>query len=193
MEGATDEVVAKRLLAEVGLHCEFVYGKAGKNSIDRQLKGYNRAARFSSWLVLRDLDTDAECAPALRASLLPQPAAGMRLHIVVRAVEAWLLGDSQSVSKFLSIAQDHVPKDPERLSDPKRTLVDLARRSRRRAIREALVPAPGVTARVGPGYVASLNEFAATRWRPDVAASRCESLARLRRYLSELSSVRGTC
>ncbi|MEW6268900.1 MAG: hypothetical protein AB1689_06335 [Thermodesulfobacteriota bacterium] len=194
VEGVTDEVVAKRLLDENGWICSFVYGKAGKAAIDRALTGYNNAARFSQWLVLRDLDSDAACAPELREALLASPSRGMRLHVAVHAVEAWLLGDSEALSDFLAVPRDRVPADPERLVHPKRTLLELARRSRRRAIREALVPAAGMTAQVGPGYAAALITFATSHWRPVVAASKCESLERLRRFLRRLSSERaGSC
>jgi len=190
VEGVTDEAVAKRLLLEAGLEPGPVYGRGGKRTLDERLAGYNNAARFSSWLVLRDLDDDAPCAPDLRRKLLPNPAQRMRLQIAVHAIEAWLLADGESLSDFLSVSRTRVPDSPEVVLHPKRVLVELARRSRRRAIREALVPAPGTTARVGPGYAAALIEFAAQHWRPHVAASRSESLARLRSFLRAVSQPR---
>ncbi|MCW5890390.1 MAG: hypothetical protein KIT14_07535 [bacterium] len=191
VEGATDEAVARRLLREARLEAGPVYGKAGKQALDARLGSYNRAARFSHWLVLRDLDEDAPCAPELSQALLPAPAPYMRLQVAVRAVEAWLIADGESLGTFLSVARAKVPDSPETLTDPKRELVELARRSRRRAVREAFVPAPGVSAAVGPGYSAALIEFASRQWRPRIAASRSESLARLRRYLRQVSQSEG--
>src|SRR5262245_53912338 len=115
LEGDTDVAVARRLLEEVGLQSEREYVRRGKHALDQSLSGYNNAARFSCWLVLRDLDHDADCAPTLRARLLGNPAAHMRLHIPVRSIEAWLLADAQAISRFLAVSQSKVPKDPEAL------------------------------------------------------------------------------
>jgi len=187
VEGTTDAAVARRLLGEVGLRPGAEYVKNGKPALDQSLAGYNNAARFSCWLVLRDLDEDAACAPALRQTLLPTPATHMRLHIPVHAIEAWLLADAESIGHFLSVPKVRVPADPEAIPHPKRALVDLARQSRKRAIREALVPAPSTTAKIGPGYAAFLIEFATKHWRPAVAAERSKSLARLRDHLHVIS------
>jgi|SRR6266545_2926056 len=187
LEGTTDVAVAKRLLHEVGLAAGSEYIKNGKSALDQSLAGYNSAARFSCWLVLRDLDQDSSCAPDLRRRLLPVPAAHMRLHIPVRAIESWLLADGEAMSRFLSVAPGKVPVDPEALPHPKRALVDLARHSRRKTVREAMVPAPGVSAVVGPGYTASLIEFAVAHWRPAIAAKRSQSLDRLRNFLRSIS------
>jgi len=194
VEGTTDAAVARRLLDEAGLQPGPEYVRRGKGPLDRKLAGYNNAARFSCWLVLRDLDQDAACAPALSERLLPNPAVHMRLHIAVHAVEAWLLADAESISRSLSISQARVPADPEAIPHPKRALVDLARQSRKRSVREALVPAQGTTAKVGPGYAVFLIEFASYHWRPEVAATRSPSLARLRMFLREISQRGGdTC
>jgi hypothetical protein len=61
------------------------------------------------------------------------------------------------------------------------------RQSRKRAVREALVPKPGTTAKVGPGYGVFLIDFATRRWRPRIAARRSPSLARLRDFLRTMS------
>lgn len=70
-EGTVDTAIARRILGDLGLESGAVHGEKGKNWLDRNLRGYNNAARFAPWLVLRDLDRDAECAPELLASLLP--------------------------------------------------------------------------------------------------------------------------
>jgi hypothetical protein len=190
VEGITDAAVAKRLLQEAGLEVGPEYIKRGKHALDARLRGYNSAARFSCWLVLRDLNHDAHCAPELRRELLPTPEPRMYLHIPIRSVETWLLADAESLSQFLSVALSKIPKDPEDESDPKRALVDLGRRSRKKVVREALVPAAGTTAKVGPGYSALLIEFATLTWRPEVAARRSRSLARLRNFLQSVAQGR---
>jgi hypothetical protein len=88
VEGTTDAAVARRLLIEADLEPGHEYVLNGKGALDQRLAGYNRAAGLACWLVLRDLDQDAECAPALRRTLVETPSAHMRLHILVHAVEA---------------------------------------------------------------------------------------------------------
>lgn len=77
-EGTTDTVVVRRICAEIGLEIAAVHGENGKHGLDKSLGGYNEAARRERWLILRDLDTDADCAPTLVKKLLPTPSRGMR-------------------------------------------------------------------------------------------------------------------
>jgi hypothetical protein len=193
-EGTTDAAVARRLLRDAGLQPGVEYVKNGKGALDQSLRGFNIAARRSCWLVLRDLDEDAGCAPELRVRLLPSPEAHMRFHVPVHAVEAWLLADVEAMSAFLSISEKRVPRRPEDVARPKLAVVELARRSRKRSVRDAIVPEAGTTAQVGPGYVALMTEFAVTHWRPSVAERRSQSLARLRSFLrakADRTSERG--
>jgi hypothetical protein len=181
VEGVTDEVVVRRLLEYVGLPCGTVYGREGKGALLQRILNYNQAARFRPWLVVIDLDRDTECAPPFLRSTLPNPAAGMRFRVAVRAIEAWIMADAERLAAFLGIRAARIPSDPDAELDPKRTLISLARRSRRRAIREDIVPREGSGGRVGPGYAGCLIEFvmaAEQSWRPEVAVQRSDSLQR---------------
>lgn len=189
VEGMVDEAVLTRLVDEAGGRAGPIYGKNGKTHLRRVLGGYNNAARFAPWLVLVDLDEDAECAPPLVAVWLPAPAPMMRLRVAVRAIEAWLLADREQLAGFLGVAATRLPLDPDAVPDPKALLVDLARHSRRRDIREDMVPRSGSGRSVGPAYASRLIEFASTVWRPEVAAGCSDSLRRCRDRIAEL--VRG--
>ncbi len=180
VEGPTDEAVVRRILAYVGLPCGAVYGKKGKDDLLRRLPRYNRAARFAPWLAVVDLDREPECAPLLVRSVLPDPAPAMNLRVAVRAIESWLLADAERMARFLSIPAKRIPADPDALADPKAFLVNLARHSQRRAIREEMVPRAGSGARVGPGYTRRIIEFvnAEDGWRPKVAERHSDSLRR---------------
>lgn len=178
VEGITDAAVVKKILKVAKREMGPVHGQTGKHALDRQLGGFNNAARFAPWLVLRDFDSDAPCASALVQKLLPKPAAHMRLRIAVRSIEAWLMADTAAMSSFLGIQESLIPSSPESLPDPKRTLVDLAKKSRFSAIREDMVPAKGTSAKVGPGYTARLIEYARDHWRPRVAERNASSLKR---------------
>jgi hypothetical protein len=119
------------------------YGKKCKQHLKQRIAGYNQSAHHSPWVVLMDLNHDADCAPPLKTECPPAPARYTCFRIAVRTIETWLLADSQSIARFLSVAVSHVPSFPEMLDDPKQSMVDLAQRSRRREIRESMVPRPG--------------------------------------------------
>ncbi len=181
VEGMVDEAVLRRLVWHVRGSVKAVYGKNGKTHLRKQLAGYNQAARFSPWLVLVDLDREADCAPLFRAAWLPKPASLMCFRVAVREIEAWLLADRERIATFLGVAVSRVPPDPEAEPDPKRTVVDLARRARRREIREDMAPRPGSGRTVGPAYTSRLIEFAShatAGWRSEIAAKRADSLRR---------------
>src|SRR5688500_16475461 len=135
VEGIVDDAVLRRLLRHVRAEPGSVYGRNGKHHLLDRLDGYNRAARFQPWLVWVDLDQDSECAPPIRSRWLPEPAPMMCFRITVREIEAWLFADRERLAQYLNVAVSRVPADPEGVADPKRAMVDLARHSRRRAIR----------------------------------------------------------
>ena len=178
VEGATDEAVVKRIIDHVGGQAETVYGKEGKDHLRKRIRGYNNAARHRPWIVLVDLDSDEDCAPPLRQAWLPAPVPRLCFRIAVRAVEAWLMADSETLADYLGVPPSRVPGNPEGLDDPKEVMVNLARRSRRRCVREDMVPGERGGRRVGPAYPGRLIEYAATAWRPEVAARHADSLRR---------------
>ncbi|MBI3948994.1 MAG: hypothetical protein HY314_00855 [Acidobacteria bacterium] len=189
VEGLVDEAVVRRLIRHVGAEPGPIYGKNGKVYLRKQVKGYNEAARWTPWIVLVDLNHDADCAPPFRAEWLPSPAPKMCFRVTVREVEAWLLADRQHIARFLSVPVTRIPQNPEGVDDPKGVMVDLARRSRRRDIREDMVPRPGSGRKVGPAYAARLIEFVedtATGWHPNVAATTSNSLKRCIECLRQL-------
>jgi hypothetical protein len=193
VEGLVDEAIVRRLVQHVGAEVGPVHGRQGKDHLKRNLIGYNRAAVFAPWLVLIDLNSDAECAPALRSVLLPAASPMMRLRIAVREVEAWLLADRERIARFLGVPAARVPDVPEAEADPKRSVVGLAQRSKRRAIRDDIIPRHGSGRSQGPGYTARLMEFVLDQrrgWRPEVAALHADSLRRCLIALQTLVNFR---
>ena len=177
LEGPGDVPIVERLLRDAGLEIGNVYVQRGKDKLDRQLTGYNNAARFAHWLVVRDLDQDKPCAPELKRELLPAPSALMCLRVAVRAAESWLLADPARLATFLGISATRIPADPDLLPNPRDMIVNLARHSRKRDVREDMVPRRGSSARVGPGYTSRITEFARGDWRPRTAVGNSPSLA----------------
>lgn len=187
VEGVTDEAVAKRLIRHIGARAGNAYGKQGKQFLRDKMIGFNQAAKHSPWLIIVDLDTDFDCAPPLRRQWLPDPSIRMCFRVAVREVEAWLLADAKRIAAFLDVGWNKVPTNPESLPDPKAEMVRLARASRRREIREDMVPREGSGLKVGPAYSSRLIEFTKSHWCPDVAAERSESLRRAIRSLRMLA------
>lgn len=178
VEGIVDEAVVRRLISLAGATPGTVYGKRGKLWLRQKIRSFNNAARWAAWVVLVDLDHDYDCAPPLRAEWLPQPAQHLCFRVAVREIEAWFLSDAESLAGFLRVSRNRIPADPERLDHPKAVLVDLARSSRQKAIRDDMVPRKGSGRQVGPAYASRLIEFASSSWRPEVAAQRSDSLTR---------------
>lgn len=192
VEGPTDRAAVERLFLVLGIQGGAIHICEGKGKIDKRLSAYNRAAQHSAWLVLRDLDHDAPCAPELVTRLLPSPAPRMRFRIVVRSIEAWFLSDAEAMAAFLGVSQQALPQMPDQLPNPRGEILTLARRARHRDVRKDLLPASGTAAVIGPGYTARMIEFAVRHWRPSVAAERSPSLARCMRSLMPFRSGPGT-
>lgn len=189
VEGILDEVVLSRLIESLGALSGSVYGKNGKSFLLEKLDAYNQAARFVPWVILVDLDHDADCAPPFLQSCLPNPAPYMCFRVAVREIEAWLLADRERLAKFLSVGVSRINHNPEILESPKLTMDEIARHSRRRDIRENMVPRAGSGRKIGPAYTSLLIEFARdpeNGWRPNVAAKSSDSLDRCIRRLKQL-------
>lgn len=190
VEGVVDEAVVRALLMSAGMKPGPVYGKQGKSHLQEKINGYNNAAQRLPWLVLVDLDRDYECAPQLRNAWLPQPASLLCFRVAVHSVEAWLLADAQRFASFLGVPRIKLSTEPEKLADPKTVVVNLARTSKRRAIREDMVPREGSGRLVGPAYSSRLIEFASSFWRPNIAARRADSLSRAIDCLKRLAQTK---
>lgn len=186
VEGIVDEAVVRRLVDHVGGQTLAVYGPKGKQALRKTIAAYNNAARISPWLVVVDLDHDADCPADLRDLWLPTRADRMCFRVAVRAIESWLLADRERAAQYLHVSPAMIPRDPDSLPNPKEQIVNLARRSRSRDIREGLVPRVEGGRTVGPGYAGQLIQLAQERWRPDVAAKVSPSLNRTMIRLREL-------
>lgn len=181
VEGDVDEAVVRRIIQHVGARPGPVHGKNGKRSLRRDIAGYKNAARHAPWVVLVDLNHEADCAPPLCAEWVGSPVAYLCFRVAVREVESWLMADREKLSRFLGVPRAAIPQDPETIENPKEFTVSLARRSRFRDIRQDMVPRAGSGRVVGPAYTSRLIEFVTTTahgWRPDAGARCSDSLGR---------------
>jgi hypothetical protein len=178
VEGDLDEAVLKKVLASIGIEVASVYGKQGKDNLRINIQRYNQAAHHGRWVILVDLNNDAECPPPFIDSWLPARNQNLQLRIAVRAVETWLLAQRNEIARFLSVPEQRIPMYPENEEKPKTTLINVARHSRSKTIREDIVPSEASTASQGPGYTTRMIEFTMKYWNPERAASNAPSLER---------------
>jgi len=186
VEGPTDEAVLRRVADHVGIRIDSVHGMNGKPDLRQHMAGYLNAARLSPWVILVDLNHEAECAPIMREEWVRRPVPFLCFRIAVRQVESWLLADRERIARFLRVPVSQVSLNPDTLDNARDAMVALAGRSRKTAIREDMVPRPGGGRATGPAYASRLIEFVNREWRPGVAATRSESLRRCLGRLSDL-------
>ncbi len=161
----------------------------GYGYIKRNISGFNNAAKGMPFLVLTDLDVE-ECAPTKIRNWLSVPKHhNLLFRIAVREVESWLLADRVGFAKFLGIARGLIPANVDAIEDPKQCLIKLAKRSRKRTLREDLVPVPGSTAKQGPVYNDSLIFFVNNSWDHSAAKSNSPSLERTIRSLENFIPI----
>ena len=187
VEGYTDTIVVQRLLQHTGITWVEPTSLDGKGNITKNLHRYNRAAKFGAWLVVLDLDQDADCAPDYVRDLVPLPTEGLLLRIAVRSIEAWLLADREEMARCLAVRVAALPQNPELEPDPKLALVNIVKRNcTNRNVRDDILPVRGQYRKVGPGYVSRIVNFTRHNWRPEIAARNSDSLARCIRALEDL-------
>lgn len=157
VEGVPDRAIAERICGYAGVGINKVFELRGKGRLDKKINSFNISARFVPWLVLRDLDHDADCPPGLKMRLLPMPEKNMCFCIAVREIESWLMADMESFARFIGVHVKHIPQTPDAVDDPKRVVVQLAGRSKYSEIREGLVPDAGSLRKEGILYSSLLT------------------------------------
>lgn len=188
VEGSSDAAVARKLIAICEHDVGTVYGKRGCPYLRRKANGFNVRAKYGNpILMLVDfMDTGFGCPPEVPPGWLPNRSEKMLLRVVVRELESWLMADADGLTRFRGISKAVIPGNPETLPDPKQTFVNLARRCRRRLLRDAIVPTPEVSSVVGPGYIDAIEEFVAEYWSIEAAMKRSPSLLSCVSRLREL-------
>ena len=153
--------------------------------MQRKSQNLNQAAKGFAVFMLTDQDSPNQCPPQLIRSWIKGPRyPHFFLRIAVMEVESWIMADRKGVADFLSIPLSRIPLDTDALTYPKEFLVSLARSSNRTRLRADLVPKPGATSKVGPGYNVRLGEFVRLHWDVErasqISSSLKRTLARLR-------------
>ena len=177
VEDDLSEAVLRKILQD-GRVVGDCYKRGGYGYLKKNIRGFNVAAKGMPFLVLTDLDS-RECAPALIEDWLPVPIHhNLLFRVAVREVESWVLADRDRFAEFLGIRKTLVPVNVDAIDDPKEGLINLARKSRKRGLREDIVPTEGSTAKQGPDYNGRLKSFVEEFWNPYEAMHNSPSLER---------------
>ena len=179
VEDALGEAVSRRILASLGITVSQCLGLKGKNYLQSKARGLNQAAKGFAVFMLTDQDSPDPCPPRLIHSWLrgtPHPR--FFLRIAVMEVESWIMADRRGIARFLSIPLTRIPTDTDAIPKPKEFLVSLARLSKKTQLRADIVPKPGATSKVGPGYNSRIGEFVRTHWYIERASAVSNSLKR---------------
>lgn len=162
-----------------------IFNARGNVRLKAGMTKFREASRVFPHIVLTDLDR-YPCPPELidtwNAKQLPPQ---LLFRIAVREVEAWLMADRAGIAEFLHIDVNKVPHAPEAEEDPKRTLINLARKSKKRRLSQEIVPEAGSSAKIGVLYNTHFVKFVNYCW--DIEQARL-SAPSLERTISRIST-----
>jgi hypothetical protein len=181
VEGDLEIPVTHKLLRATGIDSSFVriINTQGRSKFWKSVGRYNAAAIHNGpvW-GLADLESDPCANWLFERHLRGNRQPGFILRIAVKMLESWLLADRDTIADYLGVSRSEVPTEPEQEVHPKRTIVNLARKSSKRQIRENLIPSEKSCSSVGFGYTPILTRYVTEYWRPLIAQKRSSSLER---------------
>ena len=182
VEDSLTEILVKKILSEVRPDISnsiITLPLNGKSYLESKARNLNRTAAGSPVFLFTDLDDRNDCPINLILRWVPEPRhRNFLFRVVTMEIESWILGDRQAFSYFFSIPLNRIPQDTESIDNPKGEIVSLARRSRKKQIREDVIPQFSGTAKVGPAYNACLSAFINENWDINNALTSSESLRR---------------
>lgn len=179
-EDELSEAVVEKILNSTLVDFNIVWKrrKRGFGYLKKNIRKFNEVAKSYPVLLLTDLD-NALCASELTSSWLTIPKSpNFLFRVAVREVEAWLLADREAIAQFLNVSSSICPDSPDNLTDPKQALLNLAKKSKTREIKQDLLSAKGSLSPVGLGYNARLSDFVWKHWDVNRAVVRSASLDR---------------
>lgn len=188
VEGEIDEAVARRMISECGYDIGTCYGKKGVSYIKEKIQAFNLSSVSMCYLTLVDfMDTKFQCPPEILNNWIPPRNKKMIFRVVVREIESWVMADRENLAKFLNVNIEQIPLNPESESDPKQTLVNIARKSRSKTIRDSIVPEQNSTAQVGKLYNSTIKQFVNDSWNINSAQENSLSLKKCMERLNEIA------
>jgi hypothetical protein len=159
--------------------------KKGVTKLIPEFPRFIEQAKFQPVLCIAD--TDGKCVKELLAKWLPQTLPlKFCLRLAVAEAESWLIADRKSIANYFGIPEKHVSKTPDEETDPKRHLLNLARKSKNRDLRLEMVSQTDQS-KQGTGYNPRLRHFVKVHWSAQRAAENSPSLARALLRIAKLA------
>jgi hypothetical protein len=160
--------------------CKYVvyasYNKGGNGYIKKNINAFINASKANPYIVLTDLDK-YRCPIDLKSDWIKTPInTNFIFRVAVKEIESWLLSDKEGFAEYFGVSKKYLPIDAEQEEKPKRALIEIVRRSARKAYREDVVPCEN--ARVGPNYNGRLSDFVLSCWNINRAINNNNSLLR---------------
>lgn len=185
VEDSLSEAVVQTILRQTPYRAGVCLGKRGAGFIKQRIGGLNKAARWSPYIVLTDLD-NGECPATLIQSWLPERRSPyLVFRVAVREIEAWVLADTKTFADFLGVQQGLIASNVEEIPDPKQELIKIVGKSKNRELRDAIVPPAGSTRKQGPDYNGRLISFVENFWSAARASKNAPSLKSMIQRLDE--------
>lgn len=163
--------------------------KKGVTKLIPELHRYIRQAKeFRPVLCIAD--TDGQCIKELLDQWLPkqQIPDNFLLRLAVSEAESWLLADNEALANYLEVSPARIPRTPDEIADPKRNLLSLARKSKKRVIRLEVV-SQSDPEKQGNGYNQHLCDFVRMHWSAHRAAGNSPSLKRSIMRIAKLENA----
>lgn len=189
-EDKLSEAIVERLLFDYKkFQINLKFGCKGNGYLRSKLKNFFEIASNSeAFLLLTDLD-NMPCAPFLiqnwQNSVNISIPDNFLFRVTVKETEAWLLADNKEFAKFLGVSK--LPNNPDSLDNPKEKLLEIAKKSSKKNIRDDLINKKDSISSQGIGYNSILIDFVKRYWCPKRASSNSESLKRAYDRLKELN------
>lgn len=187
-EDELSEAVVQRLLLHFGkkFSSSLLLRRNGFGYLKSNIQKFIELSHSTPVILVTDLDRKA-CPLVLKEEWLgaKELPAEFLFCIAVREIEAWLLSDAIGVGLFLGLRNQIAIRQPEAILDPKKHLLELAKKGSRDA-REALLPEKGSSAVQGLGYNNFLKTFVNGNWSVERASANSPSLQRAINKLAAL-------
>ena len=195
VEDALSDAVSTKILQYFGIeiHVRIPNTYQGNTYLRRRVAELNRSAKGPLYVFMfTDLDSPKRCVPELIQSWVKAPLnPGFFLRVAVMEIESWIMADRGALAAFLSIPVGRIPGTPDDIPQPEEFLVSLARGSKKKSLRDQLVPSKrAMTARVGPEYNSCLGQFVRDDWNLERAAAVSPSLKRTLDRITLAKSVK---
>jgi len=143
-----------------------------------RIAALSKIAQRMPVFMVADGDQDT-CVVRQRDAWMPkQHDPNLMLRLAVREAESWILADHEGFSAFAELSPALLPPLPDLIPNPKEALLHILTKSKRRVLRDEMLPDKRARAKTGLGYNMHLATFVQFHWSAERACERSPSLAR---------------